>query len=140
MADRKVSSDTSDYKIPVHSGKSTSKEIVIKLKGKGKYDVYQKDFPTDLPGGVTWINNFGLKERPKNPNKPDETRDTQDSDPYTVTVDAYIIELDAVAGSRPVYYDGSSVRYFDTPQSVPGSNNRIQVTLSLGDPPTGFIP
>ncbi|HEY3310044.1 MAG TPA: hypothetical protein VGK00_00255 [Anaerolineales bacterium] len=138
MTDHKISSDTNDFTIPADPARSTSREIVIKMPQRGKYDVYQKDFPATLPVGYTWLNNFGLKLRPKNPNQPDQTNDTSDSDKYEKTVDFYIIELDDLDGKEPVYFDGSTVRNFPSPKVKVAGKTRIQVQLNLGDPPVGW--
>jgi hypothetical protein len=137
MADKKIVSETADFTITKKSTDAKTKDIIIKLPKVGKYDIYQKEFPANLPNGYTWINNFGLKERKKDPKDPNKSLDTTISDPYSVVVDTYIIELDDVSGKEPVYFDGSTVRDFPTKKTNIG-NNRIQVTLALGDPPIGW--
>lgn len=147
MADKKITSNTTDFTIPGKADDPKTKNIVIKLPQRGKYDVYQKDFPANLPQkytdsdnstkSYTWINNFGLKARKNDPNNPGGTLDTSSNDLYSRGVDEYIIELDDVDGKEPVYFDGTSVNQFK-PGKVNVGNNRIQVTLTLGDPPIGW--
>ena len=137
MADKKIVSGATDFTIPKKSKDANSKDIVVKLQKADKYDIYQKEFPANLPDGYTWINNFGLKERKKDPKNPNKSIDTTISDPYSVDVEAYIIELDDISGKEPVYFDGTAVRNFPSKKTITG-NNRIQVSLTLGDPPIGW--
>lgn len=137
MADKKINSDTTDFTVPANQANPKTKDIVIKLPQRGKYDVYQKDFPVTLPQGYTWINNFGLKARKNDPQNPNGTLDSSSSDPYNLSVDAYIIEMDDLDGKQPVYFDGTSVQQFPSGKTNVG-NNRIQVRLNLGDPPIGW--
>ena len=137
MTDRRISSASTDFTIPTIPGNVTSKEVVIKLANASKYDVYQKDFPTNLPAGYDWINNFGLKLRHADPNSLGKTTATSASDPYAGKVDTYTIELNDVAGKEPVYFDGANVQSFPTRKtSIAGG--RAHVTLALGDPPIGW--
>jgi hypothetical protein len=137
MTDMKINSTSTGYPIPTVPGNNSTREVLIKLAVTNKYDVYQKDLPANLPANYDWINNFGIKERPKDPRNSAKTIPTTDADPYSTNVDAYTIELDDVAGKEPVYFDGSGAHNFPTKKTSVG-NNRIHVTLALGDPPIGW--
>jgi|GEM_PF-5560617 len=136
MSQRKINSNSADFIIPKHANNEKGKEIKIKLASTGKYDLYQKDFPANLPADYDWINSFGLKQRPKDSKKPKKTLDSSDSDPYLDVVEAYIIELDDVDGKEPVYFDGANVQNFPAKKTRVGS--KVQISLALGDPPVGW--
>ncbi|MCX6080132.1 MAG: hypothetical protein NTW32_11415 [Chloroflexi bacterium] len=137
MADKKISSEKVGFTIPPHTSNSHSKHIIIKLAQTDRYDVYQKELPADLPTGYTWINNFGLKARHPDPNVHGKSLDTSMDDPYLDLVDEYTIEMDDIEGQEPVYFDGVSVKNFQSGKIHTG-NKRIHVTLALGDPPVGW--
>lgn len=137
MADKRISSSKADFTIPKFTNKNETKDIVIKLPDTNKYDVYQKDFPVNLPQGYIWINSFGIKHRRVDENDSSKTHDSSSDDPYPDTVDAYQIELDDVEGKEPVYFDGKQVRSFPSGKVSLG-NNKIHVNLALGDPPVGW--
>jgi hypothetical protein len=138
MADRKIVSGTADFTIPKHTTDSETRDVIVKLSKADKYDVYQKDFPANLPKtGYAWINNFGLKERKQDTKNPNILIETADTDPYADVVEAYTIEMDDIAGKEPVYFDGKAVQKFPS-KKISVGNNRIHVTLTLGDPPLGW--
>jgi hypothetical protein len=137
MSHQKINSTSTDFIIPRHSGHENSREVKIKLASVGKFDVYQKDLPANLPAGYDWINSFGLKHRPKDHKNPDRSLDSSDADPYPIDVEPYLIELDDVDGKEPVFFDGAKVQNFPGKKTSIG-NGRVHVTLALGDPPIGW--
>lgn len=137
MADKKIVPDKNGFKIPKLDKKSETKDITIKHFQTDKYDVYQKDFPNNLPDGYIWLNNFGVKLRKVDHHDPTKSLDTSIDDPYEDVVDLYTIELDDIAGKEPIYFDGKAVKSFSS-KKITAGNNLVHVTLGFGDPPVGW--
>jgi hypothetical protein len=137
MGDIKIKAKYGKFVIPKKTANSNMREIVIKPAHPDKYDVYQKDLPADLPGNYTWINNFGVKARKIDLLSPLVTADSTLEDPFPTFVETYIIEFDDIDGKEPVYFNGLEVKHFPAGKKKVG-NNRIQVSLDLGDPPVGW--
>jgi hypothetical protein len=102
-----------------------------------KYRVEQKEIPAGLPTtwttpsgetrSVTWVNNFGLKEKGKTRFVAGEVSEH------------YEIQIDREEGKTLVYYSGG-VKYFDAKDlgSPPDAPGKISARLKLGDPPVGW--
>ncbi len=103
---------------------------VVLNENHSGYRVFQKEIPTHLKGKkhkdqpVTWINNFGLKEKRKRK--------------YAETVPEYTIMLDHIEGVEYVYFDGSEIKplFASRHENDP---SKVRATLTIGDPPVGII-
>ncbi len=107
--------------------------VTLKLSqdAVGRYEVYRKDIPDELQGRmyrqreVTWLNNFGMKERGRAE--------------FADIVPAYAVHIQRVpSASAYVYYDGSDIQPLDF-HVDPDDDSRIVAELTLGDPSVGWI-
>ena len=124
----------SSFKVPARAG-TKEKEIEVLLPPglAASHVVEKKDLPEGIPTTwkgsrpITWINNFGLKEK----GKADFVRGE--------VPESYEIILDKEPNKTLVYYYDGSVRAFP-PNDLgepPGRPGKVSARLQLGDPPCG---
>ncbi len=131
------SNDPNTFDIPTSQAQTgrfpQQASVALKLSqnAAGRYEVYRKDIPNELQGRmyrqreITWLNNFGLKER----GKPE----------FANIVPAYEVHIQSVpSASTYVYYDGSNIQTLDF-HVDPDDDSRIVAELTLGDPAIGWI-
>lgn len=137
MAEKKANrhpSIANGYHIPVDTDNLThfpdqGHVAVVLNENHGGYRVYQKEIPIHLKGRkhkdapITWVNNFGLKQ--KNKRK------------YADAVPEYTIMLDHIEGVEYVYFDGSEVRPLNAKKHEK-DQSKVTAVLTIGDPPIGW--
>ena len=137
MAEKKANrhpSITNGYHIPIDEDNLTHfpdqghVAVVLNEKHSG-YRVYQKEIPRHLKGRkhkeqpITWLNNFGLKEKSKKN--------------YAAAVPEYTVLLDHIEGVEYVYFDGNEIRPLNASRHEE-DHSKVKVKLEIGDPPIGW--
>lgn len=137
MANRKIARDSEDpkkYRIPVDREKlkdfpdQDEMMIILKEEDTRELDVFQKDIPVELKNSrfrnkkVKWMNNFGLKKK--------------GAHLFEQTVSEYTIELKKISNATYIYHNGAEIIELLV-HDVNG--DRVQASLTLGDPPVGWV-
>jgi hypothetical protein len=138
MAERKADRHpeiSNGYHIPVDSQKLASfphqaNLTVVLTAAHADYEVYQKDIPLELAGRthqgmpVHWLNNFGLKHKV--------------SGEFAADVPQFSLLFEHISGADFVFYDGKNIQPLATLHDSRGAN-QVRASLSLGDPPIGWV-